>query len=130
MFIGKIDIDALLRAFRKFETFYQEPILTDRDKAGVIQAFGYTFELCWKTMKRLLEEEGRSADSPKSTFRIAATNNLIDDPEIWFEFLKKRNLTLHTYDEDDAELVLSVCAQFSQEVKKFLKNIGVPEEQY
>lgn len=113
-----------MKAFRKFELFYQEPILTERDKAGVIHAFEYTFELCWKTMKRILEEEGRSADSPKSVFRIAATNNLIDDPEIWFEFLKKRNITSHTYDEDDADLVLSVCFDFSKEVRKFLKNIG------
>ncbi len=129
MFIGKIDIDALLKAFKKFEIFRQEPIITERDKAGVIQAFEYTFELCWKMMKRILEEEGRGADSPKSIFRIAATNSLIDDPEIWFEFLKKRNITVHTYDEDDADLVLSVCADFSKEVKKILKNIGVPDNQ-
>ncbi len=128
--IGKIDIAGLLKAFRKFEKFHQEPIITDRDKAGVIQSFEYTFELCWKTMKRILEEEGRGADSPKSVFRIAATNRLIDDPEIWFEFLKKRNITVHTYDEDDADLVLSICTDFSTEVRKFLKNIGVPDDQY
>ncbi len=76
-------------------------------------------------MKKLLEQRGKIAKSPRETFRMAALENFIDDPEIWFDFLKKRNLTVHTYNEHDAEVVIDICPSFSAEVKKFLTSIGV-----
>lgn len=75
-------------------------------------------------MKRLLEERGRIANSPREAFRMAALEGFISDPEIWFEFLKKRNITVHTYNQEDANEVLSICGAFSSEIKNFLKNIG------
>jgi hypothetical protein len=61
---------------------------------------------------------------------MAALEGFIDNPELWFEFLRKRNMTVHTYEESEVESVLSICAVFSDEVKKFLKSIGVPNDQY
>jgi hypothetical protein len=55
---------------------------------------------------------------------MAALEGFITDPEIWFEFLKKRNLTVHTYKEEEALEVVSILPSFSQELHKFLKNIG------
>ena len=56
---------------------------------------------------------------------MAALEGFIDDPEIWFDFVKKRNLTVHTYHEKEAEEVIAICPLFSAEIKKFLKFIGV-----
>lgn len=123
MIIDDINIDSLLKAFKKFETF-RKNTGTEQEKVGAIQAFEYSFELVWKTMKRLLEKRGRIANSPREAFRMAALEGFIDDPEIWFDFLKKRNLTVHTYEEEEVEAVLGVFEQFSSEVKNFLKNIG------
>lgn len=124
VWVGEINITPLLKAFAKFERFRQND-QTEQEKAGIIQAFDYCFELSWKMMKRLLEERGRIANSPRETFRMVALEGFIHDPEIWFDFIKKRNMTVHTYQEAKAENVLKICGFFSKEVKAFLQQIGV-----
>ena len=79
-------------------------------------------------MKRLLDERGQIVNSPKETFRMAALEGFIDDPEIWFDFLKKRNMTVHTYNPNQANEVIAICALFSDEVKAFLCNIGAKHD--
>ncbi len=129
MIISGVNVSPLLKAFSKFESFRINNH-TEQEKAGTIQAFEYCFELTWKLMKRLLEERGRIANSPRETFRMAGLEGFIRDPELWFDFLKKRNLTVHSYQEEEAENVLATCEIFSQEVKRFLHQIGVPEDAY
>ena len=88
-----VNITPLLKAFKKFEEFRLNSN-SEQEKAGTIQAFEYCFELMWKIMKKLLEERGLIANSPKETFRMAALEGSNHDPEPWFDFLKKRNLTV------------------------------------
>lgn len=121
--IGETNISPLLKAFEKFETFRMHDT-TEQERAGTIQAFEYCFELSWKIMKRLLEERGKIANSPRETFRMAALEGFIKDPEVWFDFIKKRNATVHTYHEAEAQQVIATCSIFSSEVILFLKNIG------
>jgi nucleotidyltransferase substrate binding protein (TIGR01987 family) len=123
MIIEGISIASLLKAFEKFEQFRVNQA-TEQERAGIIQSFEYCFELCWKTMKRLLNGRGKEAHSPKETFRMAALEGFIRDPEIWFDFLQKRNLTVHTYNPSEAEQVIAICPSFSKEVKNFLQAIG------
>jgi nucleotidyltransferase substrate binding protein (TIGR01987 family) len=121
--IGSINITPLLKAFDKFERFRQNSA-TEQECAGTIQAFEYCYELAWKTMKKLLEERGRFPQSPRETFRMAALEGFIANPEIWFLFLQKRNLTVHTYNEEYTKEVISICPDFSREIKLFLSQIG------
>ena len=53
MFIDEINIAPLLKAFKKFESFRLNDT-TEQERAGIIQAFEYNFELVWKIMKRLI----------------------------------------------------------------------------
>ena len=122
IWVGETNISPLLKAFEKFETFRKND-KTEQEQAGIIQAFEYCFELSWKIMKRLLEERGRIANSPRETFRMAALEGFIVDPELWFDFIKKRNLTTHTYNENEAKLVLATCSIFAQEMRIFLSKI-------
>lgn len=127
--VGNIQVTPLIKAFSKFEKFRKNDE-TEQQRAGIIQAFEYCFELAWKIMKRLLEERGKIGNSPREVFRMAALEGFIVDPEAWFEFLKKRNITLHSYNEAEAEQVILVCGAFSFEMKAFLKEIGLPHDQY
>ena len=100
--VGGTDIAPLIKAFEKFERFRIHD-KTEQERAGTILAFEYCFELSWKIMRKLLEERGKIVNSPRETFRVAALEGFIDDPEIWFVFLLKRNLTVHTYNQEEAD---------------------------
>jgi nucleotidyltransferase substrate binding protein (TIGR01987 family) len=126
MIIETVNIEPFQKAFRKLEKF-METVETEQEKAGAIQAFEYCFELSWKIMKRLLEVRGKIANSPKETFRIAALEGFIDDPELWFNFLEMRNLTVHTYQEEKADKVIQILPQFAEAIRYFLKSIGVED---
>ena len=118
-----IDLTKLIKAQQIFEKFRQG-MEDDRDKAGAIQAFEFCYELSWKMMKRLLEVRGKIGNSPREVFRMAGLEGFIKDPEIWFNFLQKRNITVHTYEEKEAQEVISVFSDFSNEITNFLNNIG------
>ncbi|MEJ5317871.1 MAG: nucleotidyltransferase substrate binding protein [Tenuifilum sp.] len=72
---------------------------SELEKAGVIHYFEFTFELGWKTLKDYLQEMGVEARFPRDTIKEAFTNGLIQDGDLWFDMLEKRNQMSHTYDE-------------------------------
>lgn len=119
MIINNIDIDPLLKA----QTFLNNALIeakSELEKAGAIQAFEFCYELAWKTMKRLLAFRGVEAASPREVFRLAAQEKLIDDPETWFEFIVKRNLTVHIYNRKVADDMFHFLPQFAKELNKLV----------
>ena len=118
----KTNLERLKRAQSLFEQF-RKNMLTERDKAGAVQAFEFCYELCWKTIKKLLESEGLEVATPKDAFRKAATAKLIQDPELWFDFQKKRNLTVHTYEEETLEEVLTIFDTFSVQLQELITQL-------
>lgn len=94
-------------------------------KSGVIQNFEVAYELCWKFMKRWLEENasGQVIDGAtmKELFRIAAEQQLIKDVDAWFAYHKARNLTSHTYDANNAVKAFEAAKKFVFDAKAFLK---------
>lgn len=74
--------------------------LSNLEKQGLIQAFEYTHELAWKTLKDFLESKGvmgliGSKDTAKEAFKLG----IIEDGETWMGMIISRNETSHTYDE-------------------------------
>jgi len=94
-------------------------------KAGVIQSFEFTYELCWKFMKRWLQVNLGSAYvegvSRRQLFRLSAEHRLIGDVDRWMEYHDARNETAHTYDESTAEDVFDTAQQFLADAQKLLK---------
>lgn len=74
-------------------------------------------------MKRILNLQGQPSGSPKDTFRKAAIEELINDPELWFGFQDIRNITVHTYDEENMELVIKMFDSFSVELNKLINKL-------
>lgn len=99
----------------------------DAIKAGVIQKFEFTYELCWKFIKRRLEDDLGSAYidglSRRELFRIGAEHRLIDNVEVWMEYHDQRNETAHTYDEDTANEVFATAKKFLVDAAKLLSNL-------
>ena len=74
---------------------------------GVIQRFEFTFELAWKTLKAVFEDEGLTGlNSPKTVLREAYAAELIEDDELWLAMLNDRNSTSHIYNE---HLAIEIC---------------------
>ncbi len=117
-----LDVSKLIKAQQVFERFRTD-MKDDRDQAGAVQAFEFCYELSWKMMRRFLLARGQDVGSPKDIFRKAALEKLIDDPEVWFEFQKKRNLTTHTYEQANLDIIVNIFDQFSQELKTLLQRL-------
>ncbi len=118
----KIDLAHIYKAQEVFERF-RKNLETDQEKAGAVQAFEFCYELSWKLMKRFLELRGLESGSPKDTFRKAFEEGIINDPEIWFEFQKKRNLSVHTYNEENLDIIIESFDTFSAELADLLIKI-------
>lgn len=95
-------------------------------RAGVIQNFEFTFELCWKFMQRSLEEqfgEDLEKRTRRDMYRIAAEKGLIDTELAWVGFHEARNKTAHIYDEDVAQEVFVKAKEFLEYAKTFLEKL-------
>ena len=80
---------------------------------GLIQRFEFTFELAWKTLKAIFEEEGLTGlNSPKTVLREALSARLIEKDELWLAMLVDRNTTAHIYDE---QLAIEICSKIIKE---------------
>ncbi len=119
---SNIDIAPLLIAFGQFHDALKIA-KSDLEKAGTIQYFEFTYELAWKTLKRILNGRGKDLNSPKPIFREAALEKLIDNPELWFDFIKDRNETVHTYNKLIANSIFKDLHLFDGEMIKLIEKL-------
>ncbi len=115
----EIDFSNLLKAQAVFERF-RTNMIDDRDQAGAAQAFEFCYELAWKMMRRILLSRGQEVGSPKDTFRKAAIEKMINDPEVWFMFQEKREKILSGLYTQDWRAVVEIFETFSMELKRFM----------
>jgi len=116
---GSIDIQPLLNASAAFQAALGQ-VTSDLTRDGAIQRFEYTFELCWKTMRRVLRTKGSEVNHPRDVFREAAADKLIADPMVWFGFLESRNKITHIYKQEVADEVFAVLPAFNKSLTEFL----------
>ena len=82
--------------------------LSNLERQGLIQAFEFTYELAWNTLKDYLAYQGiQNIVGSRDTIREAFNRDLIDDGEAWMAMLMDRNKTSHTYNEEIAEEIFS-----------------------
>lgn len=97
----------------------------DAIRAGGIQNFEFTYELCWKFMRRWLGINVGSTYvdgvTRRELFRLSAENRLITDVDQWMEYHDARNETAHTYNEDTADDVFETSRIFLADAKKLLE---------
>ena len=100
--INKLDyfsksLDVLKRA--EFEKAKQDKIY----RMGVFCQFNLTFELAWKALQAVLRLHGAEraeTGSPRELLQLGYKLGFVDDAAVWLLMLKKRNTSVHIYDED------------------------------
>ena len=93
-----------LKQLRLAVQLSKERDLSNLEIQGLIQAFEFTHELAWNTMKDFLEEKGvGNLIGSKDATRYAFQADLISDGEGWMEMIKSRNQSTHTYNEQTAD---------------------------
>ncbi len=93
---------ALAQLREAVELARQRP-LSKLEEQGLIQAFEFTHELAWNTLKDFLKNRGvQNLYGSKDVTREAFKTGLIETGEAWMDMIQSRNLTSHTYDEATA----------------------------
>jgi nucleotidyltransferase substrate binding protein (TIGR01987 family) len=92
-----------LNQLEKAVQLANERTLSDLEEQGIIQAFEFTHELAWKTIKDFIENQGAtkiygSKDATREAFQLG----LILDGEGWMDMIKSRNESSHTYNKETA----------------------------
>ncbi|MDR1453216.1 MAG: nucleotidyltransferase substrate binding protein [Candidatus Margulisbacteria bacterium] len=104
-----------------------EPAEKETLRAGVIQAFEFSYELCWKMLKRWLEinvsPDIVAGIVRVELFRRGAENLLIDDVLKWLEFHEARNKTSHLYAIKTAEAVYQKAVEFLPYAQALLERL-------
>lgn len=72
-------------------------------QAGMVQAFEFTFELAWKTLKDYLSTKGITSNFPRDVIKDAFQTEIIQDGISWLRMLDKRKELSHTYNETSAQ---------------------------
>lgn len=81
---------------------------TQLEEAGVVQAFEFSFELAWKTLKDYLYQKGIHSQFPRDVIKDAFQSEIIEDGTTWLKMLDKRNELSHTYNKEQAEKALHI----------------------
>lgn len=109
---------------------HQRP-LSKLEAQGLIQAFEFTHELAWKTLKDFLEERGvQDLYGSKDTTRGAFKAGLIENGEVWMNMIQSRNLTSHTYEEAiAAEIVSAIRNIYAAELEALRSKLAELKQQ-
>ena len=85
-------------------------------RTGVIGQFNLTFELALKALQAVLRlhgAQGAETGSPREILQLGYKLGFVNDSAVWLLMLKKRNTSVHIYDEDEVdELLLLIRDSF------------------
>ena len=85
-------------------------------RTGIIGQFNLTIELAWKALQEVMRKhsvEEASTGSPREILQLGYKIGFFDDSETWLLMLKKRNTSVHIYNEDEVdELILLIRDSF------------------
>lgn len=128
----KLDLSSLQKALKSLDRAIVRSKKAPNDEElrdAVIQRFEYTYELSWKMIKRWLEQVSPNPAtidrlSYRDMIREASEKGIITNVESWFEYREQRNITVHTYDEEDAKSVYETALKFYIDAEKLFKELN------
>jgi len=103
------EVGSLFDQFKQAHSRLKEAINikeeSDIKRDAVIKRFEFTYELLWKTYKKLARMQKLDYFNPKACFRFAFKSGLINDEGLFLEIIDARNKTTHVYSEQEAKKI-------------------------
>lgn len=100
------------KALQQLTKFIVKGELNELEEQGLIQAFEYTYELAWNTLKDYFEAQGETGiHGSRDAIRLAFRRGLIEKGETWMNMIEARTLTTHTYNEEVAKAIAQAIIQ-------------------
>ena len=85
-------------------------------RTGIIGQFNLTFELAWRALQETLKLHGveeAATGSPREILQLGYKVGFVSDSSVWLLMLKKRNTSVHIYNEDEIdEMILLIRDSF------------------
>lgn len=122
-------LNSFAKAFRRLSdaaALARERDLTELEQQGLIQAFEFTHEQAWNTLKDFLKAHGTTKKlyGSKDATREAFAQGLLTAGEEWMEMIESRNETSHAYNEDTAEAIAeAILSRYFPEFEKLLEGL-------
>ena len=111
------------KALLELEQALAEPLESRLIQAGCIQYFEFCFELAWKSVKSVAEQEGLECHSPKSCLNVAHQNGWVEEEPLWLEMLASRNRMSHTCDSGTALNIYHRLVDFQIALQQLYLNL-------
>jgi nucleotidyltransferase substrate binding protein (TIGR01987 family) len=96
-------------------------------RTGIIGQFNLTFELAWKALQQVLRLHGvqeAETGSPREILQLGYKVGFVDDQPVWLLMLRKRNQSVHMYDEKKIdELILLIKDSFIPAFARLAKTL-------
>ena len=97
------------------------------DVTRAVESFKFSYELLWRLLRRILEEEGLKAATPGMAFNLALQRGLAKNPEAWRGFDAIRQ-DLGTYLETSLpEKIAADFLMFYTEASAIILSLEQPE---
>lgn len=78
-------------------------------RTGIVGQFNLAFELAWKALQQVLRVHGvqeAETGSPREILQLGYKVGFIEDSSVWLLMMKKRNLSVHLYNEAEIDELL------------------------
>ena len=113
----------LEKAYLKFQHALQAQAKEPQNELyqmALVQAFEFTFELGWKTVKDFLVYSGvKGVSLPRDVIKQGFHFQVIEDGQLWIDMMQDKNLMAHTYSEENAQKALAkITGQYSDGIRQ------------
>ena len=103
------EIQNLFQQFKEAHKRLKEALAIKKEddikRDAVIKRFEFTYELLWKTYKKMARAQKLDYFNPKACFQFAFKSGLIEDEGLFLEIIDARNKTTHVYSQEEAKKI-------------------------
>lgn len=106
-----------------------DPDMACRDaiyRMGLIGQFNLSFELGWKALQAVLVMHGiqdAATGSPREIVKQGYRVGFLQNETVWLDMLKRRNIAVHVYNEDEADELVERILRDYLPVMEHLRDI-------